>query len=63
MHPVISQAIASERAREFRARAAATGHARQTRLSHPARRIRRLSGFAHAQRAAAEGSALRPRAA
>jgi hypothetical protein len=42
MHPVISQAIAAERAREFHARAAAAGRARQLRRSAHTRRPGRL---------------------
>jgi hypothetical protein len=42
MHPVMTQAIAAERAREFQAYAAAAGHARQLRRSARARRLRRL---------------------
>ncbi len=38
MHPVITQAIAAERAREFRAYAAAAGQTRQLRRSRRARR-------------------------
>jgi hypothetical protein len=41
MHPVITQAIAAERAREFRAHAAAAGRARQLRRSAYARLFRR----------------------
>ena len=38
MHPVITQAIAAERARDFRAHAAAAGQTRQLRHSQHARR-------------------------
>ena len=38
MHPVIIQAIAAERAREFQALAAAAGQTRQLRRSRRARR-------------------------
>jgi hypothetical protein len=38
MHPVITQAIAAERVREFRAYAAAAGQTRQLRRSRHARR-------------------------
>jgi hypothetical protein len=38
MHPVIAQAIAAERTREFRAHAAAAGRTRQLRRSRHARR-------------------------
>lgn len=41
MHPVITQAIAAERARELHAHAAAAGRARQLRRSAHARLIRR----------------------
>jgi hypothetical protein len=40
MHPVITQAIAAERDREFRAYAAAAGQARRLRRSRHARRGR-----------------------
>lgn len=42
MHPVITQAIAAERAREFRADAAAAGRARQLRRSAAARLLMRF---------------------
>ena len=38
MHPVMTQAVAAERAREFRAYAAAAGQTRQLRRSRRARR-------------------------
>ena len=41
MHPVITQAIATERAREFRAFVAAAGRARQLRRSAHARLLMR----------------------
>jgi hypothetical protein len=41
MHPVMTQAIAAERAREFHAHAAAAGRARQLRRAARARRLRR----------------------
>ena len=41
MHPVITQAIAAERGREFRAHAAAAGRARQLRRSAHARLLTR----------------------
>ena len=40
MHPVITQAIAAERAREFRAAAAAAGRARQLRRPAGVRLLR-----------------------
>ena len=52
MHPVITQAIAAERAREFQAQAAAAGRARHLRRSRHARLFTRLSG-------AGRGPALR----
>jgi hypothetical protein len=42
MHPVMTQAIAAERARQFHAYAAAAGRARQLRRSARARRLQRL---------------------
>jgi hypothetical protein len=42
MHPVITQAIAAERAREFRASAAAAGCARQLRRSAHVRPLMRF---------------------
>jgi hypothetical protein len=42
MHPVITQAIAAERAREFRAFADSAGRARQLSRSAPARLLRRF---------------------
>jgi hypothetical protein len=42
MHPVITQAIAAERAREFRAYAAAAGRARRLRRSAHARPLMRF---------------------
>jgi hypothetical protein len=43
MHPVITQAIAAERAREFRAYADAAGRARQFRRSARARLLMRFT--------------------
>jgi hypothetical protein len=52
MHPVIAQAIASERARDMHAHAAAI---RQVRRFGPARRTRRPSGSLRARRGLAGG--------
>jgi hypothetical protein len=42
MHPVMTQAVAAERAREFRAAAAAAGRARQLRRPAGVRLLRRF---------------------
>ena len=42
MHPVITQTIAAERARDFQAYAATAGHARRLRRSAHARRLLRF---------------------
>ena len=51
MHPVMTQAVAAERAREFRAYAAAAGQTRQLRRSRRSRRARRGWAFMVIRRA------------
>ena len=53
MHPVMTQAIAAERAMEFRAAAAAAGRARQLRRPAHARLLMRFLRGGPAPRAAA----------
>jgi len=50
MHPLITQTIAAERARELQAAAIAAGHARQLRRSRQARRPWLLMGIPGAGR-------------
>jgi hypothetical protein len=61
MHPVITQAIAAERTREFRAHAAAAGLTRQLRRSQQSRRRWLPMRIAHAGGGPARLPAARPR--
>ena len=67
MHPVITQAVAAERARELQATAMAVGRARRLRRSRQARRRWLLMGISGAGRASvlrsAPGTLRGPRAA
>jgi hypothetical protein len=56
MHPVITQAIAADRAQELHAHAAAAGHARHLRRGH----AWRFTRFARGGRASALPPAARP---
>ena len=60
MHPVITQAIAAERDREFRAYAAAAGQTRRLRRSRHARRGRAIMAIGRAARRLASPLAGRP---
>ncbi len=60
MHPVITQAIAAERTREFQAQAAAAGRARQLSRSRQTRRTWLLPGIPRAGRGPASLPARRP---
>ena len=60
MHPVITQAIATERAGELQAAAIAAGRAHRLGRSRQARRLRLLMGLPGARRAAASLSAPGP---
>ncbi len=60
MHPVITQAIAAERARELHAHAAAAGRARYLRRPRHAGRTWRFTRFARGGRAPALLPADRP---
>ncbi len=60
MHPVITQAIAAGRAREFQAAAAAAGHARQLRRFQQARRSWLFMAIPRAVRGLASLPAPRP---
>ena len=60
MYPVITQAIAADRARELRAYAAAASRARQLRRSRRAGHARLLVSVAGAGRGQASRSAAQP---
>jgi hypothetical protein len=60
MHPVITQAIAAERARELHARAAAAGRARHLRRSRHGGRTWRFTHLPDGGRMPALPSAARP---
>ena len=55
MHPVITQAIAAERTREFRAYAAVAGRSRQLRRSRRSRHVWLAAGIPGARFVALEG--------
>ena len=60
MHPVITEAIAAERARELHAHAAAARLADQLSRSRQVSRTWRFIGFSRGERAPAVPSAARP---
>ena len=60
MHPVITQAIAAERARELHAHAAAAGRVGHLRRSRHGGRTWRFTGFPRGERASALPPAARP---
>lgn len=60
MHPVITQAIAAERAREFRAHAVAAGQSRRLRRGRQVRRGRAFMGIRHVSRGLVAPLAGRP---
>ncbi len=60
MHPVMAQAIATERSRELRAAAAASARARQLRHSQHARRPWLFRGIPGAERGPASVPVRRP---
>jgi hypothetical protein len=60
MHPVVNQAIAAERARDFRAYAAAAGQTRRLRRSRHAWRGRAFVAIGRAARGLASPLADRP---
>ena len=60
MHPVITQAIAAERARELHAHAIAVRRVHQLRHSRQARRPRRFLGFPRGGRVPAVRPAAQP---
>ena len=60
MHPVITQAIAAERAREFRAYALAAGQTRRLRRGRHVRRGRAFTAIRHVGRGLVSPLAGRP---
>jgi hypothetical protein len=60
MYPVITEAIAAQRARELHAHAAAARRARQVRRSGQVNRTRQFLGFPRGGRVPAAASAARP---
>jgi hypothetical protein len=60
MHPVITEAIAAQRARELHAHAMAVGRVHQLRRSAQASRTRRFLGFPRLGRAPALPPAAQP---
>jgi len=60
MHPVITEAIAAERARELHAHAAAARRAHQLRRSRQGSRMWRFIGFPRGRRGPAVLPAARP---
>ena len=60
MHPVITQAIAAERTREFRAYAAVAGRSRQLRRSRRSRHVWLAAGIPGAGHGQAARPASRP---